>query len=185
MDVQPYTGTAGGTANEGGDIFISNISAFSQFVIYWDSPTTSADTELRCKICTGTNSASSVVGYLSHLQNGVSIETSVWYQTIRSGPDQDGNSHNIRCTYLNRWMFRPYGDLLALGDCVMRINLENKKVAGPNTWGIKPYGYVNGSHPHTDTATGPYEGHGVYNGTITNFNRFLFQVSAGTFNDCL
>ncbi len=201
MDVQPYVGSAGGTIAEGGDIFIHNLGGayiraasgegplYQQFIIYFDSVTASADTELRVKVISGTNTSSSTTrGFCSNaLLTGTSLETGNWYQGVQSGPDQDGGTHNSNSTTINRWMFRPPGDLLALGDIVMRVNVESKKAAGPNTWGQIVYGYCNGSHQHTDTAAGPYHTHGKLQGggtggSITNFFGFLFQVSAGTWN---
>ena len=197
MDVQPYVGSAGGTIPEGGDIFIHNLGggfgpgpSYQQFIIYFDSLTCSADTEYRMKVTSGTNTSSNTVkGFCSNAElSGTSIESGNWYQGVDSGPDQDGGNHNSSSTTINRWMFRPPGDSKALGDIMMRFNVEYKKVNDPNTWGYVAYGYCNGSHPHTNTAAGPYRSHGKLQGGGTSgalansFFGFLFQVSAGTFN---
>jgi len=181
LNANPYTGSAGGTANQGGDLYISNLHSYSYLELYFDECTTSADAEWRMKICYGTNSSSSVVGNLSHtLPSGISIATDNWYVGTRSGPDQDNGYHTSNYTNQNHWKFMPSKDLNALGDAIMRINLTVKKHS--STTQKRIYGYMNGQHAHTTTAMGPYESSGIALGNYTTFNGFLIQPNAGNWD---
>ena len=183
LNANPYTSTAGGTANQGGDVFISNLAAYGHLEIYFDEVTTSVDAEWRMKVTTGTNSNSSVAGHLSHgTPTGLTLVTANWYCGTRSGPDQDGATHSFNYTNLAWWRFMPSKDLVALGDVIVRLNTQTKKYNSAGTPGKRIYGYVNGMHPQNSTALGPYEGAGVLIGDQATFNGILIQPNGGNWD---
>jgi hypothetical protein len=179
LNPDPNTGSAGGTASETGNIYISNLTTYSHLELYFDEVTTSADAEWRMKVTTGTNSDSSVAGHLSSsTPSGLSVASSNWYVGTRSGPDQDGASHSTNYTNQAHWTFMPEKDLNALGDVIVRLNTEPKKNS-TNFSFRRIYGYVNGAHAHTNTAMGPYESSGVLLGDQTTYNGFVITTIAG------
>ena len=183
LAVSPYTGSAGGTASAVGNIYISNLSAYTYLELYFDEVTTSADAEWRMKITAGTNSASSVAGHLSSsTPSGLSVTGDNWYVGTRSGPDQDGASHSTNYTNLDRWVFMPSKDgTTALGDAIVRLNTAPKKASG-NAAYRRIYGYANGGHAHNSTAMGPYETTGVMLGNQTTYNGVVIQTIAGNWD---
>jgi len=182
LNANPYTGTAGGTANVGGDVIIHNLhTGYDHYVIYFDEVAISADSEWRMKLITGTNSSGNDArGFLSHTGlSGMSNPSGNWYQGVRSGPDQDGATHTSSSTNTNRWMFSPARDLLALGDSVLQINVASKKTGTSGQVGRRIYAHAYGTHPHTTTALGPYESSGTFQSNQPTFNGLHFQCSAG------
>ena len=202
FDVSPYTSTVAGTANAGGDVNICNIFSasdeisgrpayagyydqthgFTRYELYFDGVSHSADSEFRCKMITGTNSGTGdelLPGYISHsTPSGLSVTSSTWHVGIQSGPDQDGNSHNSSYTTNAWYSIKPAADQSAQSDVVLRLKI------GTNQGGRYIWGYANGGHDHTDTATGPYQSHGKYSVDLnsTVVNGLFLQASGGNFD---